>query len=324
MGEFESIRNIRAQFASLVDQNMEGIGDDCATIMGSDLSQLFTTDILVEGIHFLRDKISPYDLGRKSLSVSLSDIAAMGGTAQSSFLSVALPPTINSDWYDSFIEGYRSVSVEYSVPLLGGDTSRSLRDIVINVLVTGTVSESCRKCRKSGIAGDLIFVGSTLGNAACGLKLRLTSDAIYDHEQSKFLLQAQDNPRPQMALGKYLSQRPEVHAMMDVSDGIASDLLHILEESNVGAEIQLEKVPLSSEMVAVCQANGWSPQALALEGGEDYCLLFTAKTDISDDIFVHTGEKVYCIGRLTDRIGQIEWLLNNVPQQNEFKGFTHF
>jgi thiamine monophosphate kinase len=77
-------------------------------------------------------------------------------------------------------------------------------------------------------------------------------------------------------------------------------------------------------MVAVCQANGWSPQALALEGGEDYCLLFTAKTDISDDIFVHTGEKVYCIGRLTDRIGQIEWLLNNVPQQNEFKGFTHF
>ena len=111
-----------------------------------------------------------------------------------------------------------------------------------------------------------------------------------------------------MALGTVLGSLPEVHAMMDVSDGVASDLMHILNASGVGAEVELDKIPMSEEMVTLCQTNGWNPLSLALEGGEDYCLLFTASADIRDEIMARTRSKIYCIGQLTD----------------QFKGFTHF
>ena len=323
MGEFDSIAEIKTKFASLLTPQMEGIGDDCATLFGKP-NQLFTTDILIEGVHFLRDCTSARELGRKSLSVNLSDIAAMGGTAQASFLSVALPKSVDEEWYREFIEGYREVSLECGVPLLGGDTSRSLRDIAINVLVTGTVAAENRKCRADGQSGDYIFVSSELGNAAGGLKLILNPDANCTPDHRERLIQAQNNPTPDMALGALLGTMPEVHAMMDVSDGVASDLKHILNSSELGAEIELDKIPISEELAAVCKANGWDALSLALEGGEDYCLLFTASTDISAEIMARTSSKIYCIGRLTDKCKDIKWIRDNEIQERNFRGFTHF
>ena len=323
MGEFDSIAEIKAKFASLVSSQMEGIGDDCATLFGSP-NQLFTTDILVEGVHFLRDSITPRELGRKSLSVSLSDVAAMGGTAQSSFLCVALPQSVDSLWYQEFIEGYREVSLEYGVPLLGGDTSRSLRDIVINVLVTGTVAAGNRKCRAAGQSGDFIFVSSELGNAAAGLKLLLQPESVCTPECRMKLVQAQNNPTPDMALGALLGTMPEVHAMMDVSDGVASDLKHILDSSGLGAQVELDKIPISEELATVCRDNGWDSMSLALEGGEDYCLLFTASEDIGAKIESCTSSKIYCIGRLTDEWNGVRWVKDGESQSRDFRGFTHF
>ena len=323
MGEFDSIAEIKAKFASLVGSQMEGIGDDCATIFGSP-NQLFTTDILVEGVHFLRDCITPRELGRKSLSVSLSDVAAMGGTAQSSFLCVALPQSVDNFWYQEFIEGYREVSLEYGVPLLGGDTSRSLRDIVINVLVTGTVAAENRKCRSAGQSGDYIFVSSELGNAAAGLKLLMHPDTICTPECKKRLIEAQNNPTPDMELGALLGTMPEVHAMMDVSDGVASDLKHILNSSGLGAQVELDKIPISEELAAVCRDNGWDALSLALEGGEDYCLLFTASADVRAKVESCISSKVYCIGRLTNEWSGVRWIKDGESQSRDFRGFTHF
>ena len=127
-----------------------------------------------------------------------------------------------------------------------------------------------------------------------------------------------------MELGALLGTMPEVHAMMDVSDGVASDLKHILNSSGLGAEVELDKIPISEELATVCRDNGWDALSLALEGGEDYCLLFTASADISDEIMARTSSKIYCIGRLTDKCKDIKWIKNNEIQERNFRGFTHF
>jgi len=344
IGEFELIRRISARFQSPPFSNPEqgeassgvvGIGDDCAVLPQHDgLDTLVTTDLLIEDRHFLLSDISPEDLGWKSAAVNISDIAAMGGKPTASFLSIALPPchperSEGSDsasdgmaeWVDRFISGFRELSSRFCVPLLGGDTSASPDKLFINVTVLGECAHGKAVMRSGASPGDLVCVTGPLGDSAAGLKLILEGSA--DGPAEEILIRRHYRPLPKVELGMALAAVPGVHAMMDISDGIASDLRHILEASGrrnesgtvepLGAEIDLLSLPFSPELVKVCAARGWDAAELAVSGGEDYELLFTAAPGTP------LPEGCVVIGRITET-GGLRWL----GSDKDYKGFTHF
>ena len=286
LGEFGLIDRIR-KMTSVPDPSWVGIGDDCAVIPlspetgGAPASDLLvSTDMLVEGTHFLMEDISPRQLGWKSAAVNISDIAAMGGKPIATFLSLALPKTLPEQWMQEFMEGYNGISEKYGAALLGGDTTCSPDRICINVTVLGTCPRGKAKLRSAARPGDLVCVTGTLGDSAAGLKLILGGQK----GAAPRLMDRHYTPTPRVEEGLALSCLPGVHAMMDISDGVGSDLRHILDESGVGARIDTGKLPISKELQDLCIKKGWDPRELALCGGEDYELLFTMDPQETPDI----------------------------------------
>ena len=247
IGEFGFIERIKPLFNSMLDDHFLGIGDDCSVIPKNDEEDfLITTDLLMEDVHFLRNVISAKELGFKSLAVSLSDIAAMGGNPVGSFLSIAVPSDIEVDYLDCFMEGYQDLSQRYNTPLLGGDTTGSLKHLAINVCVIGTCAKGNARLRKYAQVGDVICVTGPLGDSSAGLKGILENsfkDINFDYLIKKHFL-----PEPRIPEGKFLSRFSEVHAMIDISDGIASDLNHIVKASGVQAKLQLNNIPISENL----------------------------------------------------------------------------
>lgn len=286
LGEFGLIDRIR-KMTSVPDPSWVGIGDDCAVIPlspetgGAPASDLLvSTDMLVEGTHFLMEDISPRQLGWKSAAVNISDIAAMGGKPIATFLSLALPKTLPEQWMQEFMEGYNGISEKYGAALLGGDTTCSPDRICINVAVLGTCPRGKARLRSAVRPGDLVCVTGTLGDSAAGLRLILGGQK----GAAPRLMDRHYTPTPRVEEGLALSCLPGVHAMMDISDGVGSDLRHILDESGVGARIDTGKLPISKELQALCSEKGWDPKELALSGGEDYELLFTMDPQETPDI----------------------------------------
>ena len=322
IGEFGLIEKIKTAFSESCFQKsgIRGIGDDCAIISSGDIDWLISTDMLLEGTHFLRDRITPYDLGWKSLAVNLSDIAAMGGHPTGTFLSFGLPVDISPEWVDEFTRGYRDLSRKWSVPLLGGDTTRSAgpREMIcINVGVLGNCPSGQCKMRDAALPGDNIFVTGTLGDSSAGLDLILRGDVgKYAPLVTKHL-----HPEPRIEEGLILRQTEGVHAMMDISDGIASDLKHILTASGVSAEIQLDLLPISTELEAWGKEYGENALEKALAGGEDYELLFTAKEGVTIPIKL----KATKIGRIIPVMGNTIGYYRNGKKENiSFSGYNHF
>lgn len=303
LGEFGLISHIATKFKDLIPSGCSGIGDDCAIIpVSATQSMVVTSDMLIEDVHFITSKITPYQLGYKSLAVNLSDIASMGATAHSSFLSIALPSHITVDWCNDFFEGYRA----HNIALLGGDTTKSTDKIAINITAIGIVDNVNIKLRSGAQVGDKIYVTSTLGDSAGGLR------AILEGVDSP-LIDAHNMPIPHLVQGLELGTECHVHSMMDVSDGVASDLRHILRASGVGAKIDLTEIPISESL----RNSRWNALELALTGGEDYCLLFTASPTFKTNYQM--------IGTITkEPIGEIIYTQNGIIKPLNFSGFTHF
>lgn len=353
MSEFGFIDRIAAAFAALPDHGFEGIGDDCAVLPigggnnsngnkinsndgnetncggsnndgngtngncnggenGGDEALLFTTDMLVEGVHFLRRATTPEELGGKSLAVNLSDVAAMGATPIATLLSLSLPADAQGDWAERFMEGYRALSERYGVMLAGGDTTASQQSIVINVTAIGRAPLRNIKRRSAARPGDTILVGGMLGESGAGLRDilqgRTNTPAAACHR----------NPEPQVAEGIWLGARPEVRAMMDISDGLASDLRHILRASHVGAEVETERIPTAAA----------ADLDTALCAGEDYKLLLTADADATDrlcaDFLSRFGTPLHPIGRITASAGTLHWLRNGSVIDKMWQGYRHW
>ena len=312
MTEFGFIDSIKTLFAPLPDNGFEGIGDDCSVLsVGGGESLVFTADLLTEGVHFLRTATSPRELGRKSLAVNLSDVAAMGARPVATLLSIALPADAADAWAAEFMLGYRELSEEFGVTLAGGDTTRSLSGLTINVTAIGRAADAHLKRRSDARPGDVIFTAGELGTSGAGLQDilagRCDTPAAAVHR----------NPQPQVAEGIWLGSRPEVRAMMDLSDGLASDLKHILDRSGVGAEVAVEQIP----------AAPGADVRMAACSGEDYKLLLTAAPEAAErlaaDFRIRFGTPLHSIGRITSGPGLV-WLRNGKPEPLDWHGFEHY
>jgi thiamine-monophosphate kinase len=327
IGEFGLIKRFSKQFREMTPTEMTGIGDDCAVLpVSATESQLVTTDLLVENIHFLKDEISPVDLGYKSLAVNLSDIAGMGGRPEGSFVSLALPKDTEVIWVDAFFEGYHELSRESGTPLLGGDTTKSPGPAVINVAVLGRMETQHIKVRSGAKAGDLVCVTGELGDAGGGLHVILNRPP--ENEDTMYLRTRHNRPRPHLEEGGWLATQPGVTAMMDVSDGVDSDLRHIMGQSGLGARVHLEKLPISAPLDRVAEAQGFSARETALTGGEDYCLLVMVSKEsyagISSRFSNKFGRDLYLIGEMESSAGDLIYLDENRPTSIGEKGFDHF
>ena len=311
-GEFDFIDGIRGMFPA--PEGVRGIGDDCAVIpQRGGRETLVSTDMLVEGTHFLLDDITPYQLGWKSAASNFSDIAAMGGTPVGMFLALALPRNLPQGWADEFLRGLRDISEKYGFPLLGGDTTASQDRVCICMTVLGDAMKGRSLLRSSASPGDLVCVTGSLGDSAAGL------DAILNGCQRigevPYLIERHYLPKPRVEEGRLLASTEGVHAMMDISDGIGSDLRHIMEESGVGMEIEMARIPVSEQLQAYCRRRSEDLYRFAASGGEDYELLFTVAPEAESTLAVEH----FVIGRVTEG-SELVWK----GSEKDYDGFRHF
>ena len=308
VNEFDFIRRLRAQTRSRQQSSRlsVGIGDDAAVIRQfSDRDFVLTTDLLVEGVDFHPQTTPPQLLGHKALAVSMSDIAAMGARPRWALASVGVSRDVwESNFKDDFFAGYLGLADRYSVTLAGGDVSAS-RQIVIDSILVGEVTTGRAVLRSTAQPGDQIFVTGSLGGAAAGLKLielgaRINQQAAdgrrqelsesrpvgiaggpdsHDDDAIQALLFRQLSPQPRVGWGIVLGEEHLATSMIDISDGLSSDLHHLCDESAVGAVIDAASLPLDENVVQLCGRRALDPLALALHGGEDFELLFTVAAE---------------------------------------------
>ena len=319
MGEFDLIKRYFSR-KSLQNDVILSVGDDCAiTSIPTGYQLAITTDTLVEGTHFL-PSISPTDLAYKSVAVNLSDLAAMGATP--AWVSLALTlPEIKEEWLAEFSQSLFAILARYGVSLIGGDTTKG--SLSITLTAQGSLPENQGLFRHQAKVGDWIFVSGFLGDSAAGLDLLLKNRKI-ENESDRYLIQRHLRPTPRVELG--LALRSFSCCALDISDGLLADLGHILERSQVGAEIYLENLPLSRHLCT--QYEQTQAEKFALTGGEDYELCFTVseeKREEMEQVLRSQGIKVTCIGKILPQTSGLNLLKNGekvaLPAHC---GFDHF
>jgi thiamine-monophosphate kinase len=273
--EWDLIEALSREFGPAPPQVILGIGDDCAALAlnGTDYL-LWTVDTLVEGVHFDLAYTSLSQLGWKSLTVNLSDIAAMGGDPRQALLSLGWPPALDRRLALEFAAGLAQAAREYGVAVIGGDTVSSPGGLIVTVTLTGQVPGAQMLRRSGAKPDDLIFVTGPLGEAAAGLEI-LRQGLSLAPDLKEPLIEAQLRPRPHLKASRLLARQGLASALIDTSDGVATDLYHICRAGNVGARINRTKVPVSPRVQTAAPHLGRDPLDLALTGGEDYLLLFT-------------------------------------------------
>lgn len=316
--EFDFIQNIKGKYG------LNKIGDDGAVLPKDGKTDIVvTSDMLVEDIDFRLEWSYPLSLSHKALAVSLSDIAAMGATPKWSILSIGVPESIwNSSFLDDFYAGWHYLAAKFQVELVGGDISRTTDKIVIDSIVGGEVSRGKAVLRSTAQVGDLICVTGALGGAAGGLKL-LNAGRIYHPSESgpeSSLMDRQLRPSPQLNSSEQLQLDKGVTAMIDISDGLSSDLAHICNASGVGARIVAEKIPVDPNL-SVLDLDKDQTLELALNGGEDFELLFTVD---EKKLSSFHPSLFSVIGEITTNIGIIELIRDGKSQILQPKGYRHF
>ncbi len=292
LGEAGIIRLIHMKGPSTLPSRVrKGIGDDCAVLgTGTDRALLVTTDALIEGVHFTDKTVSPETLGWKALAVNISDIAAMGGTPHTAFLSIGLKPQTKVSFLESFMSGFKALSDKSGIVLAGGDTVESPSCTVVTVTLLGDCRKEYVVYRSGARAGDDVWVTGPLGNAAGGLFV-LQERLPLAPSGCEPLIEAHQRPVPRLEAGKALGESGLIHAMIDISDGIAKDLGHICEQSGTGALLWAKSVPTSDELLSLAAETQKDALDWALYGGEDYELLFTASSS-DEETIVATTTKV--------------------------------
>ncbi len=318
MDEFDFIRNIKKRF------NLPGIGDDCAVIQkDAETDLVITADLLIEGVDFRLDWTTAGLIGHKALAVSLSDVAAMGAEPRWAMLSLGVTEALwNAKFLDPFYDAWQDLAAIFEVELVGGDTSRSPDRLVIDSIVAGEVPKGSAVMRSGAKPGDGVYVSGPLGGAAAGLRILeqggKPNESAADEQQTLILKQLR--PLPQIRLGNRLREIGLATAMIDLSDGLSSDLAHLCSASGVGAVINANDLPFD----AVTMNLAGSIEGMlefALNGGEDFELLFSG----NDEKISASGiGDIFRIGEVTANTGVIELNRDGQTKLLPPAGFKHF
>jgi thiamine-monophosphate kinase len=275
--EFELIARLTANIPATGDVQV-GIGDDAAVVQWPpDRSVVATCDAQVEGRHFLPALAAPEELGARALAVNLSDLAAMGAEPRCALVSLFVGPATETEWIERYYAGLRSAAVAYGVALIGGNIVSTPGPFSADITLLGQIEPGRALLRSSAREGDAILVTGTVGAAAAGL-LAATNPQAVAHVSPHALARLREawlRPTPRVSVGRALAAASQPTAMIDVSDGLAADLGHVLAASHLGALIEAQALPLDAATREVAQALGRDPIDLALYGGDDYELLFT-------------------------------------------------
>ena len=306
-----------------------GIGDDCAVLEPTAGHRLLaTTDLLLEDVHFRRRYAEPSDVGWKSMAVNLSDVAAMGGRPRWALVALACPHETTLDEVDAFYAGACDLASRHAVVIVGGDTTASPAGWLVNVTLLG---EAVSPVRRSGArAGDVIAVTGALGRSAAGLAVveRPSAPGGVDAAMLADVMSAHLRPVPRVAEGQWLGTAGGVSAMIDLSDGLATDLAHISEESGVHCRVEIERVPISTATLEVSRALGADARAWATGGGEDYELLLTCDLQafdrLDDGLARATGTRLHAIGRVTGPGARVSFVDARGQEIAAAGGFEHF
>ena len=330
LGEFGLIDRVAGVLPPSGEGVVVGIGDDVAVLRTDGENYLLATcDIQVEGVHFLREAIGPYRLGRKAAAINLSDIAAMGGVPTYMLVSLAMPPETEVSFVDELYRGLQDEASAAGAEIVGGNMANLPDRFAIDILLLGWVEPDHLLLRSGARVGDQVCVTGVLGDAGAGLALLLDPQAEVEEGVREQLLAAHLTPTPRLLEGRALAGTGAVTAAIDVSDGTLNDIGHICERSHVGVEIWAERLPISDAARAAAKATGRDVLDFSLRGGEDYELLFTVPQprvgELMDSVWVAAGTQVTVIGQILPPAAGIQVVLPDGSRVPGGKGgWDHF
>jgi thiamine-monophosphate kinase len=284
--ESEIIAKVRSR-APAIERLIVGIGDDAAVIRMGDVDLIACCDMVVEGIHFRAEWATPRQIGYKALAATISDVAAMGGTPRFAMVSMACGRDQTDEFVDGLIEGLFEAAESHGVAIIGGDTSSSPGPLFIDTALIGECPAGKAIRRSGALVGDLILITGSLGASALGLRLFESGHRLESIEDGSRLSLAKREamlrhlrPQPRVGAGRAISESGMATAMIDISDGLSTDLWHILRESRLGAIICAESIPVAECVLSMAAADPrLDPLDLALNSGEEYELIFTIRPE---------------------------------------------
>jgi thiamine-monophosphate kinase len=307
LGEFGLIDHLTKNFKMTQKSTVKGIGDDAAVLDFSDKKTLVSTDLLVEGIHFDLSYMPLKHLGYKAVMVNLSDIYAMNATATQVTVSIAVSNRFPLEALEDLYEGIHLAANTYGVDVVGGDTTSSKTGLLISVTAIGEANESDITYRSGAKANDLLVVTGDIGAAYLGFQILEREKQVFqanpnnqpDLEQYSYLVERQLKPEARKDVAQLLKELDvKPTSMIDVSDGLSSEIMHLCKQSEVGCNLFEDKIPLDQQVITACEEFNMDSTTIALSGGEDYELLFT----ISQDDFpkIKANPNFSIIGHMTD------------------------
>src|SRR5210317_899772 len=308
LGEFGLIEHLTKNFKLKNKTSLKGVGDDAAVISCSDEEQLVvTTDLLVEGVHFDLSYMPLKHLGYKAVMVNLSDVCAMNGQARQITVSIAVSNRFPLEALEELYAGIHLVCNTYKVDLVGGDTTSSTKGLLISITAIGEVEKEKCAYRNGAGSNDLLVVSGDLGAAYLGLQVLEREKQVFqvnpnaEHELDKYtyLVERQLKPEARKDIVKLLADlEVQPTSMIDISDGLSSEILHLCKQSNTGCQLFEDKIPLDQQVISTCEEFNMDSTTIALSGGEDYELLFTVKQE--DFPKIKANPNLSIIGHMTD------------------------
>jgi thiamine-monophosphate kinase len=313
LGEFKLIDHLTKHAVKHHDDTVKGVGDDCAVIADTDLQTLVTTDLLIEGVHFDLSYVPLKHLGYKAVMVNLSDIYAMNGRAKQITVSIAVSNRFPLEALEELYEGIHLACNSYKVDLIGGDTTSSTKGLLISITAIGEVNKDQCVYRNGAKANDLLVVTGDLGAAYLGLQVlerekqvfQVNPNAEHELDDYTYLVERQLKPEARKDVVKLLSDlEVKPTSMIDISDGLSSEVLHLCKQSKTGCQIYEDKIPLDQQVISTCEEFNMDSTTIALSGGEDYELLFTVKQEDFPKIKANPNFSI--IGHMTEDAGIVE------------------
>lgn len=313
LGEFKLIEHLTNETVIHHEQTSKGIGDDCAVIGNGEIQKLITTDLLVEGIHFDLSYMPLKHLGYKAVMVNLSDVYAMNGQAKQITVSIAVSNRFPLEALEELYAGIHLACNTYKVDLIGGDTTSSTKGLLISITAIGEVSKEKCVYRNGAGNNDLLVVSGDLGAAYLGLQVLEREKQVFqvnpsaDHELDNYtyLVERQLKPEARKDVVKLLEDlEVQPTSMIDISDGLSSEILHLCKQSKKGCQLYEDKIPLDQQVISTCEEFNMDSTTIALNGGEDYELLFTVKQEDFPKIKANPNFSI--IGHMTEDAGIVQ------------------